>query len=163
MAFLSLRAPLASAQLVLPEGDDFLNTTFVGDEPEVARLAFYKAEELLGARQPKEAGREVLKLLRGDAHGLVRVGERLVVPLETAGLLFLLRLPETLRAELAKEEEAAGVAVPPADRDASAPLRAFALRHPLAAAGERALLDAGVQRLLAGDPGGAAADLERLV
>jgi hypothetical protein len=159
-----VRAPAASAQtIVLREGDDFLNTTFVGDEPETARLAFYKAEELLTARQPKEAGREVLKLLRSDTRGLVRSGERLVLPLETAALLFLLRLPEPVRAELAKEDEAAGGASVPAAVDGSAALRAFALRHPLAAAGERAQFDAGVRLLLAGDAGGAVADLERLV
>src|SRR5262245_6878453 len=158
-----LLAPAASAQINLPEGDDLLNTTFVGDELEPARLAFYKAEELLNGKQQKEAGREILKLLRSDAKGLVRYGDRLVLPIETAALLVLLRLPEPVRAELAKEEEAAGAAKAPNGADGSAALRAFALRHPLAAAGERAELDAGVLLLLAGDPGGAAADLERLV
>ena len=157
-----LRAPAASAQL-LREGDDFLNTTFVGDEPETARLAFYKAEELLNGKQPKEAGREILKLLHSDTKGLVRYGERLVLPIETAALFLLLRLPEAVRAELAKEDEAAGDATVPAGADGSAALRAFALRHPLTAAGERAQLDAGVRMLLSGDAGGAAADLERLV
>jgi hypothetical protein len=155
-------APAASAQL-LQEGDDFLNTTYVGDEPETARLAFYKAEELLNGKQPKEAGREILKLLRSDTKGLVRYGERLVLPVETAALFLLLRLPEPVRAELAKEDEAAGDATLPAGADGSAALRAFALRHPLTAAGERAQLDAGVRMLLSGDAGGAAADLERLV
>lgn len=158
-----VRAPAASAQITLREGEDFLNTTFVGDEPEAARTALYKAEELLNGGQAKEAGREIVKLLRSDAKGLVRYGERLVLPVETAALLFLLRLPEPVRAELAKEEESAGGATPPAGADGSAALRAFALRHPLSAAGERAQLDAGVRMLLAGDAGGAAADLERLV
>ncbi len=156
-------APAAAQHLVLYEGEDFLNTTFVGDEAEAARLALYRAEEQLGARQPKEAGREIVKLLRGEARGLVRYGERLVVPVETAALFVLLRLPEPIRAELAREEAAAGGATPPAGLDDSDALRAFALRHPLAAAGEGALLEAGVRELLAGEPGSAAADLERLV
>src|SRR5262249_21723928 len=106
---------------------------------------------------------EIVKLLRGDARGLVRYGERLVVPVETAALFFLLRLPEDVRAELAREEAAAGGAESPAGADASGPLLAFALRHPLAGAGEKALLEAGVRELLEGEPGAAAADLERLV
>jgi len=156
-------APTAAQEIVLREGEDFLNTTFVGDEAEAARLAFYRAEEQLGAKQPKEAGREIVKLLRGETHGLVRYGERMVVPVETAALFFLLRLPEPIRSELAREEAAAGGATPPAGLDDSDALRAFALRHPLAAAGEGALLESGVRELLAGEPGSAAADLERLV
>jgi hypothetical protein len=156
-------APTAAQEIILREGEDFLNTTFVGDEAEAARLAFYRAEEQLGAKQPKEAGREIVKLLRGEARGLVRYGERMVVPVETAALFFLLRLPEPIRAELAREEATAGGATPPAGLDDSDALRAFALRHPLAAAGAGALLESGVRELLAGEPGSAAADLERLV
>jgi len=163
VAFALVAPPSAPAQMIkINEGEDFLNTTFVGDEAETARLAFYRAEELLGGKQAKEAGREIMKLLRGEPRGLVRYGERLVVPVETAALLFLLRLPDAVRVELAREEVAAGTLAPPVDRDVG-PLRDFAFRHPLAAAGEQALLEAGVRELLAGEAGAAAADLERLV
>ena len=50
-------APRAAAQVPFPEETDFHNTTYVGDEPEPARLAFYRAQEhLLGERFKECAG-----------------------------------------------------------------------------------------------------------
>ncbi len=154
-------APPATAQIALPESTDFHNTTDVGDEPEVARLAFYRAEEHLTAGRAKEAGQEIAKLLRGPTRGRVRFGERLVVPLETAALLFLLKLPPEVRTELAREE-AELTGAPPRSDDPGA-LRQFAARHPLLVEGERAWLDAGVRELLRGEFALAASDLERIV
>src|SRR5262249_39835547 len=96
-AALLASAARAPAPFALPEDRDFHNTTFVGDEPEPARLAFFHAEECLAGARAKEAGREVMKLLRGEATGDVRVGARLVVPVETAALLVLARLPADVR------------------------------------------------------------------
>jgi len=156
-----LAAAPARAQMPLPEATDFANATDVGDEPEAARLAFYRAEEHLAAGRAREAGGEVMKLLRSPTRGRVRWGERLVVPVETAALLFLSRLPQDVRAELAKED-AAVAGAPPRGGDPAA-LRLFAARHPLLPSGERALLDAGVRELLAGRFATAASDLARLV
>ncbi|MSR46148.1 MAG: hypothetical protein EXS13_03635 [Planctomycetes bacterium] len=154
-------AARAPAQMALPEALDFSNSTEVGDEPETARLAFYRAEEHLAAGRAREAGEEVMRLLRGATHGRVRVGERLVVPLETAALFFLLRLPPDVQSELARADaELTGASLPGTE---PAALRAFAARHPLLESAERAQLDAGVRELLTGRFGAAAADLERLV
>ncbi len=151
----------AAAQIQLPEENDFHNTTYVGDEPEAARLVFYRAEEHRKAGRSKEAGREVLKLLRGSTRGRVRFGERLVVPVETSAALFLLSLPESVRAELAAEE---APLQPPPPRDLDlVKLRDFAARHPLSPIAAAAWLDAGTLALLAGDAASAAADLERVV
>lgn len=158
---LACGAPPLVAQAALPEAVDFANSADVGDEPEAARLAFYRAEEHLTAGRAREAGDEVIRLLRGATIGRVRVGERLVVPLETAALLFLLRLPPDVREALAREE-AAVVGAPPRGGDPAA-LRAFAARHPLQPAAERAQLEAGLRELLAGRFATAVADLERLV
>jgi hypothetical protein len=144
-----------------PEEIDFHNTTYVGDEPESARLALYRAEEHRKAERHLDAGREVLKLLRGSTRGPVRMSERLVAPVETAAALFLLGLPEEARAALAREESELEPPLPE-DPDPAA-LRAFAARHPLSARAEEAWLRAGTLELLSGDPGSAAADLERIV
>ncbi|MBM4014403.1 MAG: hypothetical protein FJ293_05495, partial [Planctomycetes bacterium] len=96
----------AAAQATLPEALDFSNSTDVGVEPEVARLAFYRAEEHLTAGREKAAGEEIVRLLRSPTSGRVRVGERLVVPLETAALLLLARLPAAVRDELARADAA---------------------------------------------------------
>ncbi len=149
------------AQSTLPESVDFSNATDVGDEPEAARLAFYHAEEHLAAGRARAAGDEIVNLLRSATRGRVRVGERLVVPVETAALLFLLRLPADVRAELARAEELIAEKSPLGGDDARQ--RTFAARHPLQASGERALLDSGVRQLLSGRFGAAVADLERLV
>lgn len=164
LAALALLARLvapAPAQFALPESLDFSNSTDVGDEPEAARLAFYRAEEHLAGGRAREAGDEILRLLRGATRGRVRVGERLVVPVETAALLFFLRLPADVRAELARADAATAVA-PPAGSDA-ATLRSFAARHPLLASAQRSQLEVGVRELLAGRCASATADLERLV
>jgi hypothetical protein len=160
--FLAIERPaFAAAQATLPEALDFSNSTDVGDEPEAARLAFYRAEEHLAAGRAKPAGEEILRLLRSKTTGRVRVDERLVVPLETAALLFLARLPAEVRDELARAD--AAVAPPPDRGSDPAELRAFAARHPLLDAAERALVEAGVHELLSGRFATAAADLERAV
>jgi hypothetical protein len=151
----------ARAQISFPEETDFHNTTFVGAEPETARLAFYRAQEQLQASKPKEAGREILKLLRGTTTGLVHFDDRLVVPVETAALLYLLKIPAEVRAELSNEEAVLEPALPPDANPAA--LRQFAERHPLSAKAESAWLRAGTLALLSGDPESAAADLERIV
>jgi len=156
-----LLAPRLAAQVPFPEEAGFHNTTYVGDEPEAARLAFYRAEEHRLAGREREAGREILRLLRGPASGPVRFSERLAVPVETAALLFLLRLPAEVRAELGAEE--AALEPPrPVDGDPEA-LRRFAARHPLSPRGQEAWLRAGTLSLLRGEAGVAAADLERVV
>jgi hypothetical protein len=160
LSSVALAAP-ARAQYQLPEESGFHNATYVGDEPETARLAFYRAEEHKRDGRAKEAGREILKLLRGPTRGLVRQGERLVTTVELASAAFLLGLPSDVREQLWSEESA--VEPPPPDELDAASLRAFAARHPLSPRSPPAWLRAGTLELLDGDAAAAAADLERVV
>jgi hypothetical protein len=154
-------ASAARAQVAFPEDVDFSNTVFVGEEPDVVRAAFFRADEHRAAGRALEAGREVTKLLRSTASGRTRLGERLVVPVETAALAFLLSLPDDVRAELAKEEAAVEPAAP-RDGDPAA-LRRFAARRPWSPHAASAQLEAATRELLAGDADSAASDFETLV
>ena len=155
----------AAGQFRTPEWKNFHNSTYVGEEAEAARVALFRASEHLEAQRPREAGRELLRLLHSEARGMVRYGERLVLPLERAVALQLAQLPpdvlETLRGE---EEGAAERALDPR-RVERLSLRRFevAMRHPLSRRSAAAIYDLGQAALLDADFGGGAAYFEEIV
>ncbi len=158
-----LGSAAASAQFRLPEKKNFHNDTFVGEEPEAARVAFFRAQELLDQKKPLEAGREILSLLRQrQVIGLVQYSERLVLTKETAAVLKLATLPREVIEELRREEERL-------ERNLSTEvlqseqLLCFATEHPLTSQGEIVWLRAAEEFVLSGDAEKGAALLERLV
>jgi hypothetical protein len=157
--------PWAGAQYRTPEWQSFHNSTYVGEDPEEARVALFRAQEHLEAGRSLEAGRALLQALHGELEGLVRYGERLVTPIEVATAMLLSRLPEEVRAQLSKEEESAAertLRLGPWTRGAAS-LQPSARRLPVSALAQRVRLQQAEWHLLAGRFAAAAALLEELV
>lgn len=167
LAFAGLTLALAPqalrAQYRTPEWKNFQNATYVGVESEEARVALFRADEHLSAGRTEEAARTLLGLLHGEARGLVRFGDRLVLPLERAVALKLSAMPAEILVALRAEEEGLAERLLGRRERSARESVLQARRHPLSARAEQRIYAAGQEALLAGEFGAAAAYLEELV
>ncbi len=164
-ALVAAWVPLTSAQFRTPEWKSFHNSTFVGAEPEEARAALFTANEHLVAGRHAEASRLLVDILRSEENGLVRFGERLVLPAKRAALLMLRRLEPQVLGNLQRQEEAAAEAAIEQwlQFGARGALEEVALRYPLGDPGERALYLLGLREVLGGRQEAGAAYFEEIL